>query len=111
MTDLNLVHVGWMLPPDLASEFGITPLSGDYLITLAQAERDGGIKDEFADRVIPIYRKADVPDPWAKRCAYCGAAYGSTNWCCDECFHDRHAHCPSWPSCTRPDYGRPCDAT
>lgn len=48
-----------MLSPDLATEFNVTPLSDDYLITLEQAEQDGGIKDEYVDRVIPIYRKAD----------------------------------------------------
>lgn len=51
-----------MLSPELAAEFGITPLSDDYLITLEQAEQDGGIKDEFADRVIPIYRKATMSE-------------------------------------------------
>lgn len=56
----GLVQIGWMLSPDLAAEFNVTPLSDDYLLTLEQAERDGGIKDEYADRVIPIYRKEET---------------------------------------------------
>jgi len=58
--DHGLVQVGWMLSPDLADEFDVTPLSDDYLITIEQAEADGGIKPEFADRVIPVYRKVEA---------------------------------------------------
>lgn len=58
----GFVQVGWMLSPDLAAEYDVTPLSDEYLITLEQAEQDGGIKDEFQSRVIPIYRKADDAD-------------------------------------------------
>lgn len=56
--EADLVQVGWMLSPDLAAEFEVTPLSDDYLFTIEQAEADGGIKNEFVHRVIPIYRKA-----------------------------------------------------
>jgi len=47
---------------------------------------------------------------WRYSCAYCGASRGGADPCCADCRQDIHAHCPSWPSCLRPDYGRPCDA-
>ena len=54
-----LIQIGWMLSPGLAAEFNLTPLSDEYLFTLEQAEADGGVKTEFQQRLVPIYRRAD----------------------------------------------------
>jgi hypothetical protein len=53
-----LIQVGWMPSPELAEQLGITPLSDEYLVTLEQADDEGGIKPEYEGRLIPIYRLA-----------------------------------------------------
>lgn len=55
---------------------------------------------------------------WSRKCVYCGAPVTTDpcsgppcrrpRACCPDCRRDPHAHCSSWPSCTRADYGRPC---
>lgn len=44
-------------------------------------------------------------------CVHCNAPHGHVDACCAACESDPHAHCPSWPSCTRADYGRSCEAS
>lgn len=52
-----------------------------------------------------------APNPDFTRCAYCYAPTGGADPCCADCRRDKHAHCPSWPTCTRESYGRECNAT
>ena len=71
-----------MASPELADELGITPLSDGYLVTLEQAADEGGIKPEFAARLIPIYRLGvPAPFPPGERCANCGAEWKAGHDC------------------------------
>lgn len=59
----RLEQVGWMPSAALMQEHGVRPTDDDYLTSLESAESEGGIREQFADRMLPVYRiREEAPD-------------------------------------------------
>jgi len=87
--------------------------SPDTALTVMQAHLAADCPNRATCWAADIHDRYDPPSEpgWSRVCAYCAKANDDIEPCCDECRTDKHAHCPSWPSCTYDWYGRPCDAS
>lgn len=92
---------GWRAP-DLADSSTGWSHAKDHVVAVMDPQIHAA-REEWPNSEYQPSRSTD--------CAYCAKSTGDCfGDCCEDCRTDSHAHCPSWPSCTRADYGKPCRA-